>query len=270
MLLCTAEEKVVKVYLFFRISIDVYEKEGNTVLTVRKCKREDTAKYKLVLTNSSGSCEATADGVVLGKPSRPEGPLEVDKVRAKSAVLTWKKPKDDGGVPIQKYVIEKMDVDTGRWMPCGECDGEEFKVEDLTPGKKYKFRVKAVNAEGESEPLESEKPVEAKNPYREPDPPRNLEIFDWDNESVTLKWDVPLFDGGRPITHYVIEQKGKYDGDFVEVLKTEDDSLTAAVTGLREKQIYEWRVRAVNKAGPSLPCEPTPKHLVKHRIRELR
>lgn len=55
------------------------------------------------------------------------------------------------------------------------------------PGKKYKFRVKAVNKEGESEPLESKDPVEAKNPYREPDPPRSLEIFDWDNQSVTLK-----------------------------------------------------------------------------------
>ena len=46
----------------------------------------------------------------------------------------------------------------------------------MTPGKKYKFRVKAVNKEGESDPLESTEPVEAKNPYREPDPPRKLEV----------------------------------------------------------------------------------------------
>jgi len=50
-------------------------------------------------------------------------------------------------------------------------------VEGLTPGKKYKFRVKAVNKEGESEPLESTEPVEAKNPYREPDPPRNIQVY---------------------------------------------------------------------------------------------
>ncbi len=46
----------------------------------------------------------------------------------------------------------------------------------MTPGKKYKFRVKAVNKEGESDPLESADAVEAKNPYREPDPPRKLEV----------------------------------------------------------------------------------------------
>ena len=248
-----------------RITIDKYE--GSTVLTIRKCLRADNAKYKLVLTNSSGKGQTEADGVVLGKPSRPIGPLQVIDVRAKKATVKWNKPEDDGGSPITGYVVEKMDLDTGLWVPCGEVGpGEEEKVvEGLQAGKKYKFRVKAVNKEGQSEPLESGEAIEAKNPYREPDPPRNLEIFDWDNVSATLKWEVPLFDGGRPITHYVIEQKGKFDSDFVEVLKTEDSSLEAVVGELRERQVYEWRVRAVNKAGPSLPCEPTDKHTCWYR-----
>lgn len=37
----------------------------------------------------------------------------------------------------------------------------------LTEGKDYMFRVKAVNSEGESEPLETETPTKAKNPYGE-------------------------------------------------------------------------------------------------------
>jgi len=48
-----------------RITIDKYER--NTVLTVRKTTRPDSGKYKLVLTNSSGTCEGIADVVVLGK-----------------------------------------------------------------------------------------------------------------------------------------------------------------------------------------------------------
>lgn len=50
------------------------------------------------------------------------------------------------------YVIEKMDMDTGRWVPAGEVgpNTENFKVDGLTPKKKYKFRVKAVNKEGEN------------------------------------------------------------------------------------------------------------------------
>jgi hypothetical protein len=63
-------------------------------------------------------------------------------------------------------------------VPCGEAgpDAAEHTVEGLTPGKKYKFRVKALNKEGESEPLESDQAVEAKNPYREPDPPRSTQV----------------------------------------------------------------------------------------------
>lgn len=38
-------------------------------------------------------------------------------------------------------------------------------VTNLTPGKEYKFRVTAVNAEGESEPLQTEELIVAKNPF---------------------------------------------------------------------------------------------------------
>ena len=44
-------------------------------------------------------------------------------------------------------------------------DKTEFKIEGLTPRKKYKFRVRAVNKEGESEPLETDEAIEARNPY---------------------------------------------------------------------------------------------------------
>lgn len=40
-----------------------------------------------------------------------------------------------------------------------------FTLTNLTPKKKYKIRVKAVNKEGESEPLETIEEILAKNPY---------------------------------------------------------------------------------------------------------
>jgi len=44
-------------------------------------------------------------------------------------------------------------------------DKNTFTIDGLTPKKKYKFRVKAVNKEGESEPLETDEPIMARNPY---------------------------------------------------------------------------------------------------------
>lgn len=102
---------------------------------------------------------------VVSKPAKPKGPLEVSNVTAQSCKLKWDKPEDDGGDPVDHYVIERMDVDSGRWVPCGTSKVPEADISGLNEGKDYLFRVKAVNSEGESEPLETAVPITAKNPY---------------------------------------------------------------------------------------------------------
>ena len=59
------------------------------------------------------------------KPERPEGPLFPEEIRADHVKLKWKKPKDDGGMPIDGYILEKMDMDTGTWVPAGEVSAGE-------------------------------------------------------------------------------------------------------------------------------------------------
>lgn len=101
----------------------------------------------------------------LGAPTRPEGPLKVKDVTKNGAKLSWDKPEDDGGTPVTAYVVEKMDMSTGRWVPVGRSQKPEMEVKGLQEGHEYKFRVKAVNDEGESEPLETDGTVVAKNPF---------------------------------------------------------------------------------------------------------
>lgn len=148
-----------------RITVDRYER--NTVLTVRRTLRADSGKYKIILKNGSGVCESVADVVVLDRPTAPMGPLEATEIRADHVKVQWKKPADSGGCDITGYLLEKMDTDTGRWIPAGEVDANqnEFTFKGLTKGKKYKFRVKAYNKEGESEPLETSEAITARNPY---------------------------------------------------------------------------------------------------------
>ncbi len=81
------------------------------------------------------------------------------------AKLQWDKPKDEGGTPVTAYVVEKMDMQTGRWVPVGRTQKPEMDVKGLQEGHEYNFRVKAVNDEGESEPLETDSTIIAKNPF---------------------------------------------------------------------------------------------------------
>lgn len=251
-----------------RITIENHER--NTILTTRRAVRPDSGKYTLRLKNSSGVCEKSADVIVLDKPTPPKGPLKVEEVRSDHVKVKWDKPEDNGGSDLTGYVLEKMDMDTGRWIPAGEVGPNEdnFTFKGLTPNKKYKFRVKAKNKEGESEPLETFDSILAKNPYDEPGKPGKPDIIDYDNKSVTLRWEKPASDGGRPISHYTIEIKDKFAPDWTEVAKTNDSTPEAKIEGLKEKNIYQFRVCAHNKAGKSLPSDSTDNHLCKHKNRK--
>lgn len=36
--------------------------------------------------------------------------------------MKWKRPKDDGGAPIEYYQVDKLDTETGVWVPCARSD----------------------------------------------------------------------------------------------------------------------------------------------------
>lgn len=50
-----------------------------------------------------------------------------------------------------------------------------------------------------------------------PKAPGKPTITDYDNMSVTLQWEPPSDNGGRPVLGYVIEMKDKFTADWVEV-----------------------------------------------------
>ena len=73
-----------------------------------------------------------------------------------SADLQWKAPESDGGSPLTSYIIEVRPDSRSTWTKAGSVDGDtnRFTVPDLKVDTEYHFRVTAVNAEGQSAPLE--------------------------------------------------------------------------------------------------------------------
>lgn len=138
-----------------------------TKIQLTNTSRKLSGKYTIKAVNDSGQDEADVEIMILDKPGKPEGPLEVTDIHKEGCKLKWNKPRDDGGLPLSNYLVEKMDTTTGRWVSAGMVDPEktEITLTGLEPGKRYEFRVKAVNEEGESEPLQTDVPIVAKNPY---------------------------------------------------------------------------------------------------------
>lgn len=240
----------------------------NTKLAITDTERKLSGIYTIFAENSSGTDEATVEVIILDKPSKPEGPLEVSDVHKEGCKLKWNKPKDDGGLPLTAYVIEKMDVATGRWVPAGRVDPSKIEqaITGLEPNHKYQFRVKAANEEGESPPLETDHDVLAKNPFDPPAPPGLPEIEDWNENSVQLKWEPPIRDNGAPVTGYIIEAMDKDTGEFVKAIEVPGNVCKATVPKLVDGEQYKFRVKAVNKAGPSEPSEATNWHTAKPRF----
>ena len=103
-------------------------------------------------------CEKFIDVNIMDRPTPPQS-CKVTDVYHDNCVVHWTPPKDDGGTPIKKYVVECVDTTTGNatWTPCASTDDggpKKIKVENLTTGHKYRFRVVAANKIGVSDPCE--------------------------------------------------------------------------------------------------------------------
>ncbi|CAF4753344.1 unnamed protein product, partial [Rotaria magnacalcarata] len=237
-------------------------------LNVEKAKRDDTGKYELKLRNPKGDTKFALDVTVIDRPGKPEGPMKVSDVTKESCTVSWRPPLDNGGCPIEKYIVEKQDVGRGGWTPAGDVNGDatSINVTKLSPGKEYLFRVRAVNKEGESDPLENNIAILAKNPFDEPSVPGKPDVSDWDKDHVDLEWQPPAEDGGAPVEKYVIERREKGRESWQKGAEIDGQQCRGACGGLTEDKEYEFRVVAVNKAGPSEPSEPSRAVIAKPRF----
>uniref|UniRef100_A0AC35U477 Twitchin n=1 Tax=Rhabditophanes sp. KR3021 TaxID=114890 RepID=A0AC35U477_9BILA len=248
-----------------RVKLD--NQDYRTKLQLKSCERENSGTYTVTATNANGEDSATVEVLVVDKPTPPEGPIFVSDIFGDNVTLDWKKPLDDGGEPVENYIIEKLDSATGTWLPAAKVDANttNAKVEGLIAGHEYKFRIKASNAEGESEPLETLEKVLAKNPYDKAGKPGTPEVTDWDKDFADLLWTKPENDGGAEITEYIVEMKEKYSPLWSEAMTVPADQTTAKVNNLKEGVEYEFRIVPVNKAGKGSPSDPSKSMIAKAR-----
>ena len=75
--------------------------------------------------------------------------------------------------------------------------------------------------------------------------------------TVDLTWQPPTNDGGSPIINYIVEYKLENGFKWTKANLDTVAECKFTVKGLKEEQIYEFRVTAENKAGAGPPSDST-------------
>ncbi|CAL9697291.1 unnamed protein product [Knipowitschia caucasica] len=227
-------------------------------------------QFRVAAENRYGkSAYVESDSVVAKYPFNPPGPpLELHAVSAtKSAVIiAWRQPEADGGNPIIGYHIECKDQSSILWTKLNRnlINENQFKATNIKEGLVYEFRVSAENMAGVGPCSKPSDPVAARDQC---EPPQNLTVTNISNDSVSLSWDKPEYDGGARITGYIVERKELPDGCWLKCNFTNLLDTFLDVTDLTEGEQYDFRVIARNAAELfSSPSENTGPITVQHDI----
>ncbi|CAM4567004.1 unnamed protein product [Lepidochelys olivacea] len=247
---------------WFKDGIEVTEEEkvvmekasDFAMLTIKNCVREDSGNIMLKLKNDCGSAIANMFLNVVDKPKPPQGKVELLERTGKCIKMKWKAPRDNGGKQVTHFIIEKKMAGKKSWIKIGETDSKHttFATDKVEEGKAYQFRIIAVNAEGLSDPLETEE-IFAGEPIEPPGLASQPQVTDVTKEAVTITWNPPAQDGGSPVQGYIVERRKKGSNLWVPVTKELVQDTKFKVDGLLEDTEYEFRVTAVNRAGPGHP-----------------
>lgn len=86
--------------------------------------------------------------------------MEAADINKDSLTLKWEAPENDGGAPIEKYIIERRDKSEKVWNEVGTEPAVEGKntytlLDDkVVEGNEYYYRVRAVNKAGPGDPCD--------------------------------------------------------------------------------------------------------------------
>ena len=237
----------------------------STSATVTGLVNDVSYDFRVRAVNSFGSGEASAPVTAVPRlvspPSHPRNAV-VSAVMLTSIAIQWQVPSSSGGSSISRYLVEQS-VDNGATWAASmigavtepSASVRATVVTSLVTQTEYRFRVRAENSSGISEPS-------AATPSRAPgvpSQPLNIRVTGTGLRSATLAWDRPLSDGGSSFVSYTIDYSVNSGATWVawpaavDVVGCDCPTLTRTVTDLVAGLPHVFRVRAANSvaSGPA-------------------
>uniref|UniRef100_A0A2K5TTV5 Myosin-binding protein C, fast-type n=1 Tax=Macaca fascicularis TaxID=9541 RepID=A0A2K5TTV5_MACFA len=199
----------------------------------------------------SGKTSENAIVVVAGNKLR----LDVSITGEPPPVATWLKGDEVFTTTEGRVRIEKR------------ADSSSFVIESAERTDEGRYTIKVTNPVGEDVASIFLRVVDV------PDPPEAVRITSVGEDWAILVWEPPKYDGGKPVTGYLLERKKKGSQRWMKLNFEVFTETTYESTKMIEGILYEMRVFAVNAIGvsqpsmntkPFMPIAPTsePLHLI--------
>jgi hypothetical protein len=155
-------------------------------------------------------------------------------------------PTSNGGAPISDYVVQRSSDGGRTWRTVddGVSSTHTVIVGGLTNGRRYGFRVVAVNTVGRGPWSTTASAV----PATVSGAPRHLTATRA-YRAAKLTWWAPSSNGGAAISDYIVQRSG----DGGRTWRTLRDGVSArpraSADGLTSGRRYSFRVSAENRVG---------------------
>ncbi|XP_077198109.1 brother of CDO isoform X2 [Paroedura picta] len=202
-----------------------------------------------------------SDNTRLSPPEAPDRPT-ISVASETSVYVTWI-PRGNGGFPIQSFRVEYRKLKKlGDWvLATSNIPPSRLSVEitGLEKGTSYKFRVRALNILGESEPSAASRPyvVSGYNnrAYERPVAGPYITFTDAINETtIMLKWVyIPASNNNTPIHGFYIYYRptdSDNDSDYKKDV-VEGDQYWHSIRHLQPETSYDIKMQCFNEGGES-------------------
>uniref|UniRef100_A0A8C8I3Q3 Myomesin 2a n=1 Tax=Oncorhynchus tshawytscha TaxID=74940 RepID=A0A8C8I3Q3_ONCTS len=201
---------------------------------------------------SDESQESTPIAVepALTTPSAPHG-ITMLSCDGASMIIAWNSPKHGGGSKINAYYVDKRDADSLAWKEVNSAPTKTrtYRVDGLTEGTFYEFKVQAGNLAGVGVPSAPSTPLKCEAwTSALPGPAYDLAFREVRGDSLVILWKAPVYTGASAVTGYIVEMAKK--GHHYHPLNEEAiGHCYLQVTGLEAGAEYTFKVKAVNAEG---------------------
>lgn len=239
-----------------RYGFQVAYRGDDTSHCCKNLARNSDYKFRLCAFNEEGNSRWSSIVAFRTMPDAPRAPSKPSlkgKLHSTSFKITWDPPRDCGGSEISSYLLEKAEVRNGPFSPAFRGLEREHQFDNLKPGCTYYLRVSCSSKGGMSQCSDvfsiTTLPIVPgqSHPPRVHGKPKAT--------SVNLRWGMPDYNGGAPITEFSLEMTAA-DNVTSEAHRAPADITECSVSGLLPGRTYDFRLRSCNRVGYGPYSEP--------------